>query len=164
MMQRADENGVVDGTVGTDCNDGLVQLSCLLDLPDCPEACQLDDGDDDDDDDTIFDQQAGTLNVSVGNALPNNSEIPMAGIVKFASVNFSASSDDIALATVEVENMGLANPPSGTRVWFERNGVRITGRATFTSDGTAIVSFAPAFVVKAGSTETLDLYVELPTA
>jgi len=103
------------------------------------------------------------LNVSLGATLANNSEIPKAGIVKFASVNFSAASSDIALGTIEVEKMGLANPPSGTRVWFERNGVRITGRATFTSNGVAIVSFAPAFVVKAGSTESLDLYVELMT-
>ncbi|NVP18144.1 hypothetical protein HUU51_05505, partial [Candidatus Gracilibacteria bacterium] len=38
-----------------------------------------------------------------------------------------------------------------------------SGKAAFSSDRTAVVSFAPALVVKAGSTETLDLYVELDT-
>jgi hypothetical protein len=119
---------------------------------------------DPDDDDDIFDNKAGSLNVSLGATLANNSEIPMAGIVKFASVNFSAASSDVALGTIEVEKMGLGPTPAQARVWFERNGIRITGRATFTSDGIAIVSFAPAFVVKAGSTESLDLYVELQSA
>jgi hypothetical protein len=103
------------------------------------------------------------LNVSLGEALANNSEIPSTGTVRFAQVNFSASSSDVALATVEIEKMGLASIPSSTRVWLERNGVRITGRAAFTSEGKAMISFAPAFIVKAGSTESLDLYVQLET-
>lgn len=40
---------------------------------------------------------------------------------------------------------------------------RVSGRAGFTSEGNVVVSFAPAYVVKAGFTETLDLYVELPS-
>lgn len=61
MMQRADQDGVVDGSAGSSCDDGLVQLSCLLDLPDCPEACRITDGDDDDDDDFDNVVKAGSL-------------------------------------------------------------------------------------------------------
>lgn len=83
--------------------------------------------------------------------------------MRFAAVDFSAGASDVTLRTVEVAKLGLATIPSSTRVWFERNGVRVTGKAAFTSEGKAVVSFAPSLVVKANSTESLDLYVELAT-
>lgn len=106
--------------------------------------------------------KAGNLDVSLNSAtLANNSQIPAVGVVRFAAVNFSAGSSDINLKNVEISKVGLVTPPSSTRVWFEKNGVRVTGKAAFTSEGKAVVSFAPVMTVKANSTETLDLYVEL---
>lgn len=108
--------------------------------------------------------KAGNLDVSLNSAtLANNSQIPAVGVVRFAAVNFSAGSSDINLKNVEISKVGLVTPPSSTRVWFEKNGVRVTGKAAFTSEGKAVVSFAPVMTVKAKSTETLDLYVELTT-
>lgn len=108
--------------------------------------------------------KAGALNVALNSAtLANNSQIPMAGIVRFAAVDFSAGSSDVNLKTVEIAKAGLATIPSNTRVWFEKNGVRVTGKAAFTSEGKAVLSFAPVLTVKANSTEKLDLYVELST-
>jgi hypothetical protein len=53
------------------------------------------------------------------------------------------------LDTVELKSLGLAAVDSTTRVWFEKNGKRLSGRASFSSERTAMTSFAPAYVVKA---------------
>jgi hypothetical protein len=45
--------------------------------------------------------------------------------------------------------LGLAAVPTSTRIWFEKDGRRLSGRAAFTSERNAIASFAPAYVVKA---------------
>lgn len=115
-----------------------------------------------DEDDTEV--KAGTLNVSLNSAsLPSGTQIPSTGAVRFAVVDFSASSADVNLKTVELEKLGLAMLPTSTRVWFELNGVRVTGRTAFTSDGKATLSFAPALNIPAGQTKSLDLYVSLAT-
>ncbi len=67
------------------------------------------------------------------------------------------------LILLNFKKAGLATIPSGTKVWFEKDGTRVSGKASFTSENNAVISFAPAFVVKAGSTESLDMYVELAT-
>jgi hypothetical protein len=86
----------------------------------------------------------------------------MIGMVRFATVKFTASSSaDVSLKTLEVEKLGLATLASSTRLWLERNGVRVTGKAAINSENKAIISFAPTFVVKAGTSQTFDLYVEL---
>jgi hypothetical protein len=108
--------------------------------------------------------KAGALEVSLNaSTLANNSQIPSTGVVRFAAVDFSAGSKDVSLKTVEITKAGLATIPSSTRVWFEKNGVRVTGKAAFTSEGKAVLSFAPVLTVKANSTEKLDLYIELAT-
>lgn len=58
----------------------------------------------------------------------------------------------------------MAAVPTTTRIWFEKDGRRLSGKAAFSSDRKAVVSFAPAYVVKAGTTAALDLYVEMNAA
>lgn len=147
MMQRADE-GAGNPEI---CQTPENVLSCSLGLDTCPAEC------------VTTEVKAGSLNVSLGNSLSDGTQIPNAGIVRFATVNFKASSNDVSLKTIKIGKVGLSDVPAGTKVWFENNGVRVTGRSSFTSDGEAYLSFAPAYVVKAGSTEPLDLYVELAT-
>ncbi|MDD5377085.1 MAG: S-layer homology domain-containing protein [Candidatus Gracilibacteria bacterium] len=107
---------------------------------------------------------AGDLNVGLNPASPaNNTQIPKTGIMRFAVVDFSAGGSDISLNSVEIKKAGLATIPSGTKVWFEKNGTRVSGKTSFTSENNAVISFAPAYVVRAGSTESLDLYVEITT-
>lgn len=106
----------------------------------------------------------GALDISLGtDTLANNSQIPAAGTIKFASVNLQAN-EDVTVRSIEVEKLGLATIDPSTRVWFEKNGVRVSSRAAFTSEGKAVLSFAPAMVIKAGARETLDLYVEHNTS
>ncbi|MEI6672486.1 MAG: S-layer homology domain-containing protein [bacterium] len=148
MMKRADE-----GTSPAVCETPENTLSCSLGLDTCPAECTV-----------TPEVKAGSLNVSLNSdSLANATQIPMAGTVKFAVVNFKAGSEDVSLKSVEVKKVGLASFPSSSRVWFEKDGIRISGKAAFTSDGSAIVSFAPTYVVKGGSTASLDLYVELST-
>ncbi len=88
-------------------------------------------------------------------------QIPNTGTIRFAKVDLTAGDTDISVNTIDVSSLGLAQVDSSTRVWFEINGKRLSGKAAFSSDRTAVVSFAPAFVVQAGETETLDMYVSL---
>jgi hypothetical protein len=107
----------------------------------------------------------GDFEVSLNPASPSNgTQVASTGTIRFAKVDFTAGDKDVSLNTVELKSVGLAAVESSTRVWFESNGKRLSGKAAFSSDRTAVVSFAPAYVVKAGSTATLDLYVELATS
>jgi len=85
----------------------------------------------------------------------------MAGIVNFAKVDFTAGSSDVSVDTIEIRKNSLSSVSTSTKVWFEINGRKISSRTSFTSEGNAVISFAPPFVVKAGSTLTLDMLVEL---
>ncbi|MDD5769333.1 MAG: S-layer homology domain-containing protein [Candidatus Gracilibacteria bacterium] len=106
----------------------------------------------------------GDVEVSLNPAsTANGTQIPNNGTIRFAMVDFTAGNTDVSVNTVDLKSVGLAQVPTSTRVWFEKNGKRLSGKAAFSSDRTAVVSFAPALVVKAGSSETLDLYVELAT-
>ncbi len=104
----------------------------------------------------------GDVEVSLNPASPSNgTQIPSSGSIRFAKVDFTAGDKDVSINVVELSSVGLAAVDNSTRVWFEKNGKRLSGQAAFSSDRTAVVSFAPAYVIKAGTTETLDLYVRL---
>lgn len=166
LLYRASEADLEGVTPGF-CADIETVFACTID-PDgsmglCPAACLG--GSETETPGEETEVKAGGLSVSLNSAsLANNSQIPQAGTVRFAVVDFSASSSsDVNLKSVEIAKVGLATIPSSTRVWFEKDGVRVTGRAAFTSEGKAVLSFAPALKVKANGTETLDLFVELNT-
>jgi len=150
MMQRAD-----NGTTPAVCSTPENVLSCSLGLDTCPSECQTND----------TEVKAGSLSVSLNsNSAANGTQVPSTGTVKFAVVDFTANSSDVSLKTVELKKVGLASVSDAVgKVWFEKNGVRVSGKATFTSEGIAVISFAPAYVVKAGEKATFDLYVELNT-
>ena len=151
MMQRSAEGTTTTPTV---CTTPENVLSCSLGLDTCPAECVT----------TTPVVKAGSLTVSLNsNSLANGTQIPSTGTIRFATVNFVASSSDVSLNTLTIKKIGLAAIPSSTRVWFEKDGIRVSGKAAFSSDGTATISFAPAYVVKAGNTENLDLYVQLAT-
>jgi len=150
MMQRASGS-----TTPSVCTTPENVLSCSLGLDTCPAECV----------NTPAEVKAGDLNVSLNSdTIANGTQVPSTGTIKFAVVNFVASSSsDVSLKDVQIKKVGLAAIPSSTRIWFEKDGIRISGKAAFSSDGTAIISFAPSYVVKAGGTEKLDLYVQLAT-
>ena len=150
MMQR----GSTGGTTPATCSTAENIFACSIGV-NCPAECQ----------NTTPVVKAGSLNVSLDSATAaNGTQVPSTGTVRFAVVDFAAGSSDISLNTVTIKKVGLAAIPGGTSVWFEVNGLRISGKASFTSDGSAVISFAPSYVVKAGSTAKLDLFVNLATS
>jgi len=150
-LQTADESGVA---TAAGCNDPLTIAACAVGDSSCPAACQPE-----------TEVKAGSLAVSLNSdTIADGSEVPSTGTVKFAAVDFRANGSDVTVKTVEIKKLGLAPIASSTRVRFEKAGIRVSGKASFTNDGVSVISFAPAFVVKSNTTETLDLYVELATS
>lgn len=106
----------------------------------------------------------GDLEVSLNPAsTANGTQVPKEWTIRFWIVDFTAGDKDVSVNTVEVKSLWLASVPTNTRVWLEKDWKRLSGKAAFSSDRTSVISFAPAYVVKAGSTSSLDLYVELDT-
>jgi hypothetical protein len=109
--------------------------------------------------------KAGDLNVSLNPSSPANfTSIPNAGSVKYATVDFTAGSKDVTVSSVDLMRSGLGNPSDFSRVYFEKAGLRVSARASVASDNKAIITFAPALVVKAGTTVSLDLYADMNAA
>lgn len=143
MMQRADE-GVSTPAI---CTTPENVLSCSLGLNTCPSECQA-----------VQAAKSGTLSVSAVGA--SYSSVPNTGSVKFATVTFTAGSEDVNVYGVTFEKRALSDIPSATRMYFEKEGARVSSKASF-SQNKATVSFSTALAVKAGATETVDLYVLL---
>jgi len=106
--------------------------------------------------------KAGELGVVLNPSSPaNGSSIPKVGASTFGTFDLTAGSADVSVYTVELARSGLGNYSDFQRVYFEKNGVRVSSRGTVASDNKVVVSFAPALVVKAGSTLSIDLVGEL---
>jgi hypothetical protein len=143
MMQRADE-----GTATPEiCTTPENVLSCSLGLATCPAECQA-----------AQENKVGTLTVSSVGA--DYTSIPNTGAVKFATVTFKAGSEDVNVYGVTFKKDALSNIAGATRMYFEKDGARVSSKASF-SQNKATVSFSTALVVKAGASETVDLYVLL---
>lgn len=105
--------------------------------------------------------KAGSIELSMASAPANFSSVPKIGVVSFGKFSFAAGSDDVNVRSVEVERRGLGARSDIQRIWFERNGVRVSGRASLTSDNKAVITFSPALVVKRNAAEQLELVVNL---
>jgi hypothetical protein len=81
--------------------------------------------------------------------------------VPFGKFDFTAGNQDVAIDSITLKREGLSNRSDIRRIYFERNGIRVSNRTSITMDDTAVVTFTPSLVINAGSTETLDLIVEL---
>lgn len=104
----------------------------------------------------------GDLQIGLNPSSPANmSSIPSNGVSRFSTVDFTAGSKDISINTVSLKRSGLGVYNDISRIYFEVAGVRVSSRSTISSDDTAIVSFAPALVVSAGKTVSVDLVAEI---
>ncbi len=140
MMQRASGN-----TTPEICTTPENTLSCSLGLATCPAQCQTS---------TVV--KAGTLGLdSIG---VNYNSIPSNGLVKFGSIKLTAWSSDITVNSITLKKLGLSSLNAASKVYFEKDGVRITSKAWFTNN-VATVSFTTPLVVK--SSETIDVVMSL---
>lgn len=152
MMQRADEAGVATDTMPSVCSTPENTLSCALGLNTCPAECTVT---------TTPEVKAGNLSVSFGSQLANMTSVPKVGTITVATLKFAASSSDVTIHGLKLAKVGLGDRAGIYRVFMERNGLRVTGKASFTTDGQAELSFSSNLVVKAGSTENIDFVVML---
>ncbi len=104
---------------------------------------------------------AGDLQIGLNPASPVSTSVPYNGTVTFGKFDLSAASSDVTVNTIKLAREGLGNRADISRVWMEKNGMRVTGRQTLGTDNSVIISFSPALVIKAGSTEGLDLVASL---
>lgn len=139
MMQRA--AGAETPAV---CETPENVLSCSLGLDTCPAECQA------------VEAKEGTLTLS--SAGVDYTSVPMAGLVNFGSIKLAAAGANITVNSIKIKMQGLANLTATHKVFFEKDGVRITSKASFT-DNVATVSFTTPLVVK--SSETVDVVMEL---
>lgn len=103
----------------------------------------------------------GNVEVSLNPASPSSQTIPQQGLVTFGKFDVTAGSQDVSVNTITLKREGLSNRSDIKRVYFEKNGMRVSTRSNVSTDDSVLVSFNPALVVKAGATETIDLVVEL---
>lgn len=104
---------------------------------------------------------AGDLNVALAASSPASKSVPSSGTVPFGKFDLSAGGADISVSTIKFVREGLGARSDISRVWLEKNGVRVSSRQTVGSDNVVTVSVSPALVVKAGATESLDLVATL---
>lgn len=104
---------------------------------------------------------AGNLNVALAASSPASKSVPSSGTVPFGKFDLSAGGADISVSTIKFVREGLGARSDISRVWLEKNGVRVSSRQTVGSDNVVTVSVSPALVVKAGSTESVDLVATL---
>lgn len=105
--------------------------------------------------------KAGDLNIALSASAPASKSVPSAGTIPFGKFDLSAGGSDISVSTIKFVRDGLGARSDISRVWLEKNGVRVSSRQTVGSDNVVTVSLSPALVVKAGATEALDLVATL---
>jgi hypothetical protein len=138
---------------------------CLL-TGDCPASCTNGGGTGTGNTGVVVEVKAGMLNLSLGSKTPaNNSSVPARGIANAAEFVLQAGAgNDITVRSLELERVGLGSRTDIDRIYFEKNGIRISSRASLTSDGKAVINFSPALVLKSNSTEMMDLVVSFSGA
>ena len=103
----------------------------------------------------------GNVEIALNPASPAAQSVPQSGTVTFGKFDVTAGKADVSVNSIQFSREGLGNRSDFQRVWIEKAGVRVTGRQSVASDNTVLVTFSPAFVVKAGSTEGMDLVATL---
>ena len=133
-------------------------LKCLTadDYDACVAACS---GDEEEQEPEVV--KAGTLTVSVADYSSEVVAAPRVGTVTLNSINLKAS-EEITVDTLTLKAAWLTNNAAVQKVWFEKDGVRISSKAGLTSDGTATVNFTKGLTVK--SNEKIDLVASFNTA
>ena len=158
MLQRAAEN-----VNPSECNDPAVLLACSLGSDSCPAACQKDSEKNNEDEtaqgSTIDGMAiAGDLNIAVADYSDTVKSAPAVGTVIFNAVDFKAS-EKVTIESVKLERTGLSSKSAIRWVWFEKDGMAVSAKASLTSDWTATTRFYNGYSVS--SSDTLDLVVEL---
>lgn len=106
---------------------------------------------------------SGDLEVSLNPASPAATNVPCnAQSLVYGKLDLTAGKADATVNAITLKRTGLGTKDDFSKVWLEnQSGVRVTARQTIGSDDVVVLNFSPALVVKAGSTETLNLTAKL---
>ena len=154
MMMRSDENyTAVEGCTAEEllaCFNATDYDACIAkcaDEPEEPEEPEV--------------VKNGTLTVSVDDRSSEVVAAPRIGTIILNTINLKAS-EEITVDTLTLKAAWLTDNTSVKKVWFEKDGARISSKAGLTSDGTATVNFTKGLTVK--SNEKIDLVADLSWA
>jgi len=159
MLQRAAETVSGDD----ECNDPAVLLACALGSTGCPAKCANKASEEDTAKGSVIDGLpiAGDLSIAVADYSSTVKSAPAIGTVVFNAVDFKAS-EKVTIESIKLERIGLSDKSAIKWVWFEKDGVAVSAKATLNSDGIATTRFYNNYSVS--STDTLDLVAELSGA
>lgn len=185
MMQRAEE-----GATPAICLEEETQLLCLLGLDGCPAECAGVSTDDDADgvvnaDDDCANTAAGaevdtdgcsaeqltdprpdlvgSLDVNVSSENPAGMDIPGNGNnIPVMGLDFTAGSEDITLYNVNVCKTAYTQNSSIDKIYLKDDrGLTLSNQRALSSDGCATINLKGGYTIKAGSTETFMVYIDV---
>lgn len=140
-----------------DNGEDIKKIMCEL-LGICDEEGEDKEGEDKDPTTPVV---KGSFEITLNPKTPAAQTIPRSGLVPFGKFDISAGKEDVKIESVKLTREGLSERTDIRRVYFEKDGIRVSNRASVGIDEDAVVTFTPALTVRAGSTETLDLIVEM---
>lgn len=108
---------------------------------------------------------SGTVTVSLAGNTPASASVPKDGVrVPFTRVTLTAGDRAAVVDTVTVRRTGLSDYSDFSRVWAEKDGLRVSSQQTIASNDLATLTFSPALTVGAGQTVTLEIVASLSNA
>ncbi len=108
---------------------------------------------------------SGTVTVSLAGNTPASASVPKDGVrVPFTRVTLTAGDRAAVVDTVTVRRTGLSDSGDFSRVWAEKDGLRVSSQQTIASNDLATLTFSPALTVGAGQTVTLEIVASLSSA
>jgi hypothetical protein len=120
-----------------------------------------DDMTDTEDDTTTVVVGNGELEVSLSATTPEGMDITKdAKAVNVLEIDVTAGNEDVSITGLELERTGFGSAAADQVAVFSKEG-RVSKEKSFNSDDVANVTFSPAFVVKAGETQTLTVRVNV---
>ena len=108
--------------------------------------------------------QGTGVTVALNSMTPAAQSVPSTvSRIPFTKFNVTASADGAThLESVTVQRGGLTTIGSGFfKVWVEKDGAVVASKRTLTSNGDAVLTFAPTLVIPAGQTISLDLLADV---
>lgn len=106
--------------------------------------------------------ETGVFSVSLSANTPSSTSVPANGSrIPFTTVNLKAGSQSATVKTLTIKRSGLSINTDITKVWAERNGVRVSSQQSVNSSDEAIITFSPVLNIPAGQTITLDIVASL---
>lgn len=114
---------------------------------------------------TVYTGGSG-VTVALAGTTPASASVPKNGArVPMAKINLTAANDGaVSVSSLTVRRIGLSSFDQITKVWAEKDGVLVASKKSMNSNDEAILTFAPALVINAGTTATIELLATLSAA